>query len=291
MINIEPTVDLSVDRLIEECSLNLKTPEEIKKDLAKFNDKNVHEAFRYRKFNESFTDRVTCYNNGDSVIGLIKPSYSEFLVKISKDLGIDPYSMPNDSSLTILFNQKLKTLCEVESKEELNIIFPNIYQNYLDGKKYMEELNNMRRETIREDYEFSEKRNYYYSCAMRRSFLSFIEYQSKAYNRFVNKRKTYKGVLIEDDLTEYFYKNFDFNKLAMYVTYKYLSICNSTKDIDIKKKYFELVKNYYKSNYDKKVYIKADDDSIINLERLVEKTVEIEEELLDEKLKEAQKKK
>ena len=280
MLSIEATINLSVDRLIDECSLGKKTRSEIHEDLAKLNDKNIHEAFKYRKFREPFTDKVTCYNNDKSVIGLIKPSYSEFLIKIGNDLGVDVLKVEDNSKLTKLLQEKINVLKNISSERELKEKFPNIFKNYLDGKVYLDEVNNMR-----EDLDYEDKKHYYYSCGMRKSLSNFISTQTVAYTRFVEKRNTYKGIVIEDDLTDYFRDNFDFNKLAMYVTYKYLSICNSSSDLDIKKKYNNLVDIYMKSNYDKNVLIKADNGKIISIEDIVEKYLDIKEIIREEEHK------
>lgn len=275
MLSIESTINLSVDRLIDECSLGKKTREEIINDLAKLNDKNIHDIFKYRKFRETFTDKVTCYNNNKSVIGLIKPSYSEFLIKLGDDLGVDVLKLEDDHNLTKLLHERLDILKNISSESSLKESFPNIFNNYLEGKVYLDEINNMRRETIREDLEYEDKKHYYYSCGMRKSLPNYIATQSVLYTRFIDKRLTYKNTLIEDDLTDYFRDNFDFNKMAMYVTYKYLSICNSCDDLDIRKKYNNLVDIYMKSNYDKNVLIKADNGKIISIEDIVDKYLDI----------------
>lgn len=275
MLSIESTINLSVDRLIDECSLGKKTREEIINDLAKLNDKNIHDIFKYRRFRETFTDKVTCYNNNKSVIGLIKPSYSEFLIKLGNDLGVDVLKLEDDHNLTKLLHERLDVLKNISSERSLKENFPNIFNNYLEGKVYLDEMNNMRRETIREDLEYEDRKHYYYSCGMRKSLPNYIATQSVLYNRFIDKRLTYKNTLVEDDLTDYFRDNFDFDKMAMYVTYKYLSICNSCDDLSVKKKYNNLVDVYIKSNYDKNVLIKADNGKIISVEDIVDKYLDI----------------
>ena len=77
----EKTVDLSLTTLMKECSINPNLVLEHQSYFRLKNRKNVHEVFRYKKFNDDFVDTVSCYRKEGELIGIIRPSYDEFLRK------------------------------------------------------------------------------------------------------------------------------------------------------------------------------------------------------------------
>ena len=85
-----PTVNIDINKLIDICSKGKKTKEDLLEEFAKMNDNNIHEVFKYRKFNDSFSNKLTCYNEGKNVIGKICPSYKEFIEKIFTILNVNP---------------------------------------------------------------------------------------------------------------------------------------------------------------------------------------------------------
>ena len=74
--------NLSLHTLIRECS---KDPQEARKHYSYFemvNRSRIHEVFAYKKFNDDFIDNLTVYNNGEYLIGRIRPCYDEFIAKL-----------------------------------------------------------------------------------------------------------------------------------------------------------------------------------------------------------------
>ena len=70
----EKTVELSTNILINECNNGTKNTQDIFYDICLGNRKLVHEIFRYQKFNYDFSQQIACYNNGDYVVGYLRPS-------------------------------------------------------------------------------------------------------------------------------------------------------------------------------------------------------------------------
>ena len=83
---MKPMVNLQTDKLIEYCSNNKLPKEDLLLKLRLLNrnsNSNIHNIFKYRKFNEDFTDRVTVYDDNK-----IRFSYDDFLIKLFKYLNI-----------------------------------------------------------------------------------------------------------------------------------------------------------------------------------------------------------
>ena len=78
--------NLSLHTLIRECS---KDPQEARKHYSYFemvNRSRIHEVFAYKKFNDDFIDNLTVYNNGEYLIGRIRPCYDEFIAKLIRHI-------------------------------------------------------------------------------------------------------------------------------------------------------------------------------------------------------------
>ena len=84
----EKTVSLSLGTIIRECSLNPNLSMDHYYYFMSRNRENVHDVFRYRKFNDDFIDRVDCFNDGTNLVGRIRPSYDVFLGKLVRILNL-----------------------------------------------------------------------------------------------------------------------------------------------------------------------------------------------------------
>ena len=138
------TVNIDLNKLIDICSNGRKSREELLKTFNIMNDKNIHEVFRYRKFNDGFSDKVTCYNDGSEVIGVVRPSYVEFLTKLFTILNVNPklrYLIgKDDQDLEDVLKARIEVLKYVQNEADLQNEFPILYKDLQDGRKYINDI-------------------------------------------------------------------------------------------------------------------------------------------------------
>jgi len=258
-----PTVNLSVDVLVYGCSLRDMTNDKHYEAFNLFNRKSISDAFRYKKFQYDFADYLTCYNDGSNIIGIIKPCYEEFIEAIAKLLNLKiPKPIIDDEYLTIALNQKINELKKVKTEKELREKFPWIYNDLIEGRRYMYKTKKLFEKEPLNHKICEERRHYFYSCGMRQRLDNFIESQAEVYQRFVNNRQAYKTLLEQKDYNKYIRNHFDLNKVAMYVIHEYLVKCESTSDLEGVKNYLSYIEKYLDSNYDKNVMVKVDKEKI-----------------------------
>ena len=115
----EKAVDLSLETLIRECSLNPVLGREHFYYFSLRNRENIHEIFKYKKFNDDFTDKLSVYRRDDYIIGMIRPSYEEFLKKIITLLNakVQP-RQKDDEKLTEILLKRVQVLSEIQSKQK-----------------------------------------------------------------------------------------------------------------------------------------------------------------------------
>lgn len=306
------TVNMDLNKLIDACSNGRKTKEELLKDFNTINDKNVHEIFKYRKFNDGFIDKITCYNEGDKIIGTMCPSYKEFLEKIFEALNVNPslkYLIGrDDQDLEDVLKARIDVLLSLQDEAHLSREFPILYRTLQEGRasrhdidKRKKELNENKvispeeRQKQKEKLEKEEK--HLHRCALSPAFASknenhsFIHLQAKLYTRFVERRKEYKELTQKNDYNKFICKNFDIDKIALYVVYGYLNAIDAYKDREKQLKYYHLVELYLNNPAVKKdvsIFVDGIDityDLIVNrakaaYNKLNRATIEVEWELL-----------
>jgi len=264
-----PMANLSLETIIRECRLPNRPKEDLFLDISLKNREFIHEIFKYKKFNYDFTDWVTCYNDGEHIIGFIRPSYDDFLRKIMLFLGASTKDRIQDNEeLTQKLLNRVERLKQVRTESELKEEFPYLYDDLIQGRKFINDIEKMMQKYPEEKSEYERERHYYYSCALKRRLDRFIETQSEFYTRLINHRKDYQNLIRTKSFNGYLSRNFDINKIAMYTVHTYLKICEATSKEEIIKDYLPLIEKYQTSNYDKSVSLRTNDNSIINWEML-----------------------
>lgn len=260
MKKIEPTITLSVETLIDECSLGNLPKEDHYSNFSLTNRENVSDVFRYKKFKNDFATTLTCSYDAKSYIGRIKNSYDEFLKCIIKQLNLDvPENFADDDNLTIALNKKIEELSQIKNERELRAKFPWIWGDLVEGRKYMRVTRDLLKLEPQNADDCGKRRHYFYACAMREKIKGFIEYQTKAYQRFVNRRHDFKEKLASRDFNSYIELFFDLNRVALYMAHEYLKKCETTDDIEMINTYLAQVSKYFQTKYsDTHVSIKVD---------------------------------
>lgn len=112
------TVDISLQTLLRECLIKKELERDFYYSFRLANRKNINEIFKYKKFNEDFTDRLACYNTGENIVGIIRPSYSEFLEKLQIYLNVKP-TTKDDDNLTKKLLERVEVLKNIKTEKEL----------------------------------------------------------------------------------------------------------------------------------------------------------------------------
>ena len=264
--------NLSLHTLIRECS---KDPQEARKHYSYFemvNRSRIHEVFAYKKFNDDFIDNLTVYNNGEYLIGRIRPCYDEFIAKLMIILNIKPLDkVADDDSLTRILLERVEVLKGITSEIELKHEFPYLYKDLQDGRRYIRNIEAQRDfdDNKEREEELADKEHYYYSCGLRRSLTNFVRTQSEVYKRFIERRHELKEKQASTSYNGYIVNNFDMNKVYMYTMHEYLRICEKSNDEELIKFYLRLIDKYLESDKDKNCYIITDENIRVDISSIL----------------------
>lgn len=282
--NFKPTVNVSLETMIRECSLDPHLNQNHFFNFSLHNRENIHQVFRYKKFNDDFIEYLTCYNDGNYFIGIIRPCYEEFLYKLRMILNTPPKSkIEDDETLTRELNARLEVLKKITTLAELKKEFPILYQDLMNGRHFIDEIEQLMRRYPQDNDRYKKQRDYYYSCALKRSLSNFISTQAEMYRRFIKDRKKYKEQIEKTSYNNYLRTNFDTNKLAMYITHEYLCICESTKDPEVMKYYLSLIDKYLTTpEYKKDVTLTTKEGITLNQEMINQRISNLRRQLSDD---------
>ena len=261
--NRKQTVNLRTIDFLNSCCKDNIDWKKMYAVICLLNRENIHSVFKYKKFSDDFSNELTCYRKDDELIGMIRPSYEEFLTKIQIDLNEKPCLVDDDKLTNKLLN-RVEVLRNISSEHQLREEFPAIYKSLQDGRNYIRPLNNKRKslenelsnttdtnrinEIKKELDDVKEAQHYYYSCAMQQSLPRFLKCQVDMYTRFIIKRQDIKKVMEEKNYNSLFSKYLNIDKLYMYIINDYLRKIEESKDKDEIKKYIGLIDKYLDSN-------------------------------------------
>lgn len=237
--------------LLVECCANDDRKSKYYRDIYHANNRLVHEIFRYQKFNYDFARQLSCTNTGEEVIGFIGPSYEDFIESVCIFLGVSRKGIKDENELTKKLNERIELLRSITEKRDLKKEFPYIYNDYIEGKKFFNQIQEIKQDESKEDV-YNELNHYYYSCALKKGFPQFIETQVELYTRFVNKREEYRKLIEQRNYNDYLMKYFDKDKIALLSAYYFIEQSKKTDDEEEKRKCLKVVEKYLKSSYDKK---------------------------------------
>lgn len=224
----------------------------------------VHEVFGYRKFQDDFAENILYVNDGSSFLGSFKPSYEEFVKSIIKTLSLRlPRGCRDNDELTDKLMERVEVLRAIPDTAWLHNEFKELYNTFQEGRKFYKEIE-LKKTNPMYSEEAKEEEKYFYSCGLRATgarggFDGFVPVQVEALTRFVKRRKKYKELTNRYTYDEFIKENYDIDKLAMYMAYKYITFCEQSPDNRrTLGSYAKLLDKYFESKYNKKVTIKVD---------------------------------
>ena len=268
----EKTVDLSLMTLIRECAIRPELGQDIFYDFCFANRENIHEVFKYKKFNEDFTSRVSCYRKDGQLIGTIRPCYEEFLEKLVYILNIPVRGKIKDNDdLTKTMLERLEVLKSISTENELRLEFPMLYKDLQDGRRYFNDLQKIRRQEHYDEEQFASGEHYYYGCALKKSLPNFIKTQAVQYERYITDRSKLRELQESKSYNNLFRKYFDVEKFYFYTMHEYLRKCEGSKDRVEIKKYLDLFETYLNSNHRKDITITTDEGIKVDYDNLIKR--------------------
>lgn len=257
------TLDIPLKSLIRECSLNPKLSFEHFNYFALKNRDNIHDIFKYKKFNNDFVSYISVYSDDNHFMGGFIPSYNHYLDQLIKILNANVSSnIKDDEELTRILFERINVLKGIKKESQLRYEFPLLYRDLIDGRKYYNSLQYFKK---KEPTRYSDGEHYYYSCALMKSMKNFIPTQVKMYKRYIEDRYKLKEKYDITRFNSYIKKNFDLNKLSMYIIHEYLCACEISNDRSEIITYLEKIELYLNNNIlDKTVKVYTDTGIEIN---------------------------
>lgn len=280
---MEKKIQLNLETILRECSNNTLLSREHFYYFSLENRENIHEIFKYKKFNDDFTSTLSCNREEGYIIGHIGPSYNEFLEKLIKILNLE-YSddIKDDDNLTKKLLERIEVLKSIKTENDLLKEFPLLHKDLINGRRYYNDLQKVRKQEGYSEEQLASGEHYYYSCALKKNLHNFIETQTVMYTRYVTDRKKLKDLQSTKSYNAYIKKNFNMPKLYMYVMHEYLSYCEKTDSFKDIKYYLNLVKKYLDSGIDKNVHIVTNDGLYIDIDNIKERFYDLEKKTTQE---------
>ena len=257
-----PLVYLDTNTVIKECCLDSK---ELSTSMLPARRAYFDEQFRtfgYNKFNAGFTSKLGITGNPEYFIGKIKFSYSDYITRLKSYLNANDLSEYSEH-----FKQKMLAkvdeLKAITTLEELQIKFPEIYKDYMDGLDYYHNM--MALEEFPSPDEYQQNVNhvryvgmnaYYNRCGLKYVLKYFIERQAKMYEKMIRNMDHIMYYVDDHYLNGEFLKGIDPEKFELYVASEYLKKALSYKTNHPNKKlYIDLLKEYFAHAKNKNVKI------------------------------------
>lgn len=264
MKNGDQIVDIELSTILRECSITRENNYYHYENMCNSTYNIIHTIFGYRKFEEDFADSFTVYYREEEPIGTFKPSYNEFLRKISYFLNTGIKNPLDNEEFTKICDKRIEVLNSIGENDyqTLKKEFPVLYQDFISGIAYMRYLE----KTCQTKEEFDTQAHYFYASGLKRSLKNFIPTQVELYKRFVHKRQEYLESTLKKTANRYLKENFDMDKLAMLVIYKCIEKCEQTDNIPTIKKYLSIIAKYLNSKFNFSKAIITDEGYTITIE-------------------------
>ena len=268
------TVELNTNFLIRECSKYPLLENDLFNNFCLQNRENIHEVFKYKKFNEDFIDQISCYNDENHMIGYFRPSYQEFIEKLCRFLNIKDLN---------LASKRLIDLSKIKYEQELRKEFPYLYEDLIDGRRYLKNIERREKENPSLEGTFDVEIHYYYACGLRKSLDGFIKTQTEVYKRFINRREEYHNLIQRRNYNSLIRNYFDEEKVCLYVLSEYINTCNNSKDKEELRRYLNYLKMYLKSKYKKDSCIVLENNQLFSIDTVLGEIKNIENRLKESK--------
>ncbi len=271
-------LDIPLKMMIRECSLNPNLSFENFNYFALKNRDNIHDIFKYKKFNNDFVSIITVYADDNNFADKFMPSYEFFINQLIEILNANvPVNMEDNEKLTEILLKRLEILADIKNEKQLKESFPLLYRDLVDGRRYFNSLQYLKNNNSDKYYDGE---HYYYSCALKKSLKNFIPTQVKMYKRYILDRNQLKDKYTQTSFNSYIKRNFDMNKLAMFIAHEYLCECEVSNNRSEIVYYLEKIDKYLKNNkLNKNVKIYTDSGVEINLNVIYKRINEIKKRI------------
>ena len=274
----EKTIEFSLNGMIRECSINQKLAFEEFNDIALKNRENIHDTFKYKKFNDDFVSTLAVYCDENQFIGAIKPSYEFFVKRLVQLLNVDvDLDKVSDDELTTILLDRIDFLKTIRRERDLSEHFPLLYKDLMEGRNYFNSIQKFKKKNPQRH---ADGEHYYYSCGLKKSLPNFISTQVEMYQRYVKDRHKLKEKYDKTTFNYFIKKYINLDKLALFMAYNYLLECEKSNDRAEINNYLRKVILYLRNpKIDRGVRIHTDDNKEINIDVILNKIDRVRDRL------------
>ena len=272
------TIEFSLKSMIRECSINPKLAFEIFNDISLRNRENIHDVFKYKKFNDDFVSSLAVYCDENQFIGAVKPSYEFFIERLIQLLNVDVnLDKVTDDELTTILLNRIDFLKKIRRERDLREHFPLLYKDLIDGRNYYNSLQKFKK---RDPQRHTDGEYYYYSCALKKNLQNFINTQVDMYSRYVKNRNKLKEKYENTTFNHLIKKYINLDKLALFMIHNYLLVCETSNDREEINEYLKKVVMYLRNpKIDRGVKIHTDNNVEINIDTVLNRVDRIRDRL------------
>lgn len=272
------TIEFSLKSMIRECSINPKLAFEIFNEISLRNRENIHDVFKYKKFNDDFVSSLAVYCDENQFIGAVKPSYEFFIERLIQLLNVDVnLDKVTDDELTTILLNRIDFLKKIRRERDLREHFPLLYKDLIDGRNYYNSLQKFKK---RDPQRHTDGEHYYYSCALKKNLQNFINTQVDMYSRYVKNRNKLKEKYENTTFNHLIKKYINLDKLALFMIHNYLLVCETSNDREEINEYLKKVIMYLRNpKIDRGVKIHTDNNVEINIDTVLNRVDRIRDRL------------
>lgn len=257
-LSLIPTIILNTESFIEECSNNKEQARDAIKQQSSFYEKKRKAYIKYNQFGEEYVSSLTIWGNEDYYVGDITFNYEEFMIKLQRLLSVEQIVDINSPDFEKVLNDRIEKLSQVKTLDELHQKFPNLYRKYLDGNsmlRLVEAITDFKPETTSSIYESQVaeakyKKNYYYSCGLRRNVEKYIETQVEMITHVLHHIKDLAATANSFSIGNRLAATLDKEKTMMYIAMHMIDECQNCKDPEQVEVYLKTLKRYFSKSHE-----------------------------------------
>ena len=268
-------IEINVKTLIEQCASDM---EQLRKEFTLISilyKDAIIKTSNFTKANEDFLVSLRTRTSTKTARTDLFISPINYLQRLKQILNnSNPSTNFNDLNLRRELLDKVEELSKIKTPEELQLKFPEIYQDYLlaqdayikiqrFAQKHQGDNNPNARTTI------ERQKNLYRIYALDTRFNYFIEKQTTMYHNLVNRRQFIERYTNDYIIDLSMFTGLDKEKFELYLADKYLTIAQTSKDDKIKQECVYFLATYIRETKLNNITIKNDIGEEITFKKVV----------------------
>lgn len=269
------TIDIDVNTILNECASDRDLLKSELTGIRSMYTQKIIDIMGYAKSQHGFFGQLCTrsrYKNSENEI-YINPVL--FLIRLKKILGVDNPSVDfNDLDLKQQLKDRVKTLNQIKTPEELKMQFPLIYDDYelsIRGYDNICETETLYAETRDEKIKEKSRKLWktFKGYGLHSIFEKFMEKQTLAYRNYVERRTFVEGYCFRNPLDFDSFKGLDKEKFELYMADKYLTRAYVSNNNEEKQRCLYYVTSYIREVKLSNISIKNDSGEEVTFRKLV----------------------